>query len=212
MRACDILNELGDSTYPGYPAVNDDDYIEYHTEGGPTVYLNKSGFSDITIEFTVKGRSDITGSGNAFKILSTVGQVISKYLPNMVDEHTNTVSFTADNREDSRVSLYRNRVVPRISNILGADWRYEEVQEPTATKFQWVNARAELDETQLDLFKEPPRVFYVLINGKLWRKSGKPVEFDSFASADKAVVSIINNYGKAAQVVDPRRWPGVINT
>jgi hypothetical protein len=45
--------------------------------------------------------------------------------------------------------------------------------------------------------------YNILINGKIWKKRGesKPVVFDSFISAKKAVRTIITKYNKTAQVV-----------
>ena len=62
---------------------------------------------------------------------------------------------------------------------------------------------------QLDLFDTPDRPYMVLINGKLWRKNGVPVEFPNYLRASKAAETIFMKYGKMAQVADPRRWPDI---
>ena len=43
--------------------------------------------------------------------------------------------------------------------------------------------------------------FNILVNGRLWKKNGKPVVFKSFSAADKAVTTISLKYNKTAQVV-----------
>ena len=43
--------------------------------------------------------------------------------------------------------------------------------------------------------------FNVLVNGDVWKRDGKAVEFDSEKSARKAARTIYEKYGKIAQVV-----------
>ena len=46
-----------------------------------------------------------------------------------------------------------------------------------------------------------PLKFHVLINGKVWKKNGSPVEFTSHGKAATAATSIKNRYNKVTQVV-----------
>jgi hypothetical protein len=211
MRLHSLLIETGDNPYPGRATTIERDYIEYSSDGGVTVYFTRSQEGVVYISFTVNSQSHITGKGNQFRVCATVLAAIRRYLPTLARPTSSTqVGFSADAGEPSRIRLYRNRIAPMVTDLLGKGWEFSEVLENNEHQFVWTRAKA-VTETQLDMFNEP-RVFYVLINGKLWRKKGKPVVFDTYASADKAVLSIINNHGKAAQVVDSRRWPGVINT
>jgi hypothetical protein len=67
------------------------------------------------------------------------------------------------------------------------------------------NSLSQISESQGELFDK--KVYYVMINGKIWKRDGEPVEFTSFKSADQAALSIIQNHGKAAQVIDPTKYP-----
>lgn len=62
-----------------------------------------------------------------------------------------------------------------------------------------------LTEIQQDMFDKPKSPylgeFHVMINGKIWKKDGKPVSFATFDSATKSADSIMVRYQKATQVV-----------
>lgn len=73
------------------------------------------------------------------------------------------------------------------------------------SKSVWKRSSLKEDD-QLDLFADN-KTYHVMINGKLWKRDGKPVEFNGFDSAEKAVIAIIDKYGKPAQVIDPERYP-----
>lgn len=86
-----------------------------------TVRLTSRGIESLSIMFDRNGEFKISSTGDQFKILFTVLKIIEEHLPE-VSESVNTVLFTADNDEPSRVRLYQNRLVPVISRILGSGW------------------------------------------------------------------------------------------
>ena len=47
----------------------------------------------------------------------------------------------------------------------------------------------------------PSKKFHIMVNGQIWKKEGKPVEFSNRQAADKAVNTIVSKYNKTAQVV-----------
>lgn len=46
-----------------------------------------------------------------------------------------------------------------------------------------------------------PQMFHVLVNGKVWKKEGQPVEFTDQGKAAKAATTISNRYNKVTQVI-----------
>lgn len=62
-----------------------------------------------------------------------------------------------------------------------------------------------LYEIQQSLFQEPKQAYlgkyYVMINGKIWKRDGKPIEFDTQPLAQKSADTIMSRYQKATQVV-----------
>lgn len=49
--------------------------------------------------------------------------------------------------------------------------------------------------------KPKPQKFYVMINGKIWKKDGKPVDFTSHEAAKRTADTITARYNKVTQVV-----------
>lgn len=68
-----------------------------------------------------------TGTGDQFKILLTILSIIQSHLSELVTE-SNKVTFSADLSEPSRVKLYKNRLSPIITSILGSEWDGPEIQ------------------------------------------------------------------------------------
>lgn len=62
-----------------------------------------------------------------------------------------------------------------------------------------------LTEIQQPLFPEPKKQhlgnWWVLINGKVWKRDGKPIEFDTQGKAQSAADTITARYQKVTQVV-----------
>jgi len=87
-------------------------------------------YNDITVEVDFKldgwNNSYITGGGDAVKILSAVRHIVAQELPRLLKKipRLKQVRFRSYAEAGSRVSLYKNRAVPFVSQILGPDWRY----------------------------------------------------------------------------------------
>lgn len=87
-------------------------------------------YNDLTVEvdFKVDGwnNNDITGGGDAVKILSAVRHIVAQELPRLLKKipRLKQVRFRSYAEAGSRVNLYRNRAVPFVSQLLGPDWRY----------------------------------------------------------------------------------------
>ena len=123
MLVNEILTELKDNPEPFSVVSMDNDYAEIAADSiGLTLYLARSlgpgGENDmITLEFSVNGKYNITGKGNAFKILSTVMAMIRQQLPRFMKRTDKYVAFTSEAYEPSRTSLYR-RATPQITGLL----------------------------------------------------------------------------------------------
>lgn len=76
-----------------------------------------------SLSFSRDGAYEVTNQGDQFRVLYTVMEVIKTVLPiaNKAEE-LDQLEFTADVDEPSRVKLYKNKVVPMISEILGSEW------------------------------------------------------------------------------------------
>lgn len=86
------------------------------------VYIKKE--KQLLINFSKNDQHKLTGQGDQFRILFTVMDFYQKALPKMIEKFpTNSVTFSADASEPSRVKLYRKRAVPEFSKILGNEWR-----------------------------------------------------------------------------------------
>ena len=85
-------------------------------------------YNCVEIDFKVDGwvNSYITGGGDAVLILSAVRHLVEQELPKLLKKipRLKQVRFRSYAEASSRVSLYRNRAVPFVSQILGPDWRY----------------------------------------------------------------------------------------
>lgn len=153
------LQELFDFSYP-YRLVVDNYYLSFD-------YWEKKYEADtkigklhvlfmikktIIIEFSIEGAYDITGlaNGEQFKILSTVWKIISNELPKFIDDTINSIKFTAEHDEPSRVSLYR-KVVPKITALLGSEWRDSEDEDEDSVIFLWQRSQS-TNQTLIELF------------------------------------------------------------
>jgi len=126
VRAAEILVELGNAPASFEVEVNDYSYGSvYHSESkelGLDLYLSRE-ISGIIIEFAVHGRYDISKTGNAIKVFSTVKDMLIRALNDFLEPEDEYIKFSADSSEPSRVKLYW-RMVPEISEILGPEWKY----------------------------------------------------------------------------------------
>lgn len=92
--------------------------------------------AEAEISFTRNGRVKASGTGDQFRILITVQDVIQKYLNKVADEAAELL-FTADADEPSRVKLYTNRVVPLVSQILGSGWTKPQIRHADEVVYVW---------------------------------------------------------------------------
>jgi hypothetical protein len=74
--------------------------------------------------------------------------------------------------------------------------KIEEIKEG-----YWKNIDIQNQENKL----KPREKFHVMVNGHIWKRDGKPVEFNSRESASKTADTITARYNKATQVVTAKK-------
>lgn len=152
MRAKEIINELGNASYPygetfpGVFSVALPDGKELTVSILPdTLFENRKFIRGLTIEFALDGKFALTSTGDQFRILATVMAIVRTHLPKLAaPADVEFVRFTADSDEPSRVSLYR-RAAPKIGQILQAmpaQWRFLE-RTGRAVEFMWYKEDAQ---------------------------------------------------------------------
>lgn len=117
--------------YP-YEFKDEDDFASsasFKTEDGSNVQVKFSFWDNPEcweIDFNRDGKHELTKGGDALKILSTVIEIIKKFLSN---EKPKFFSFSANKKEESRVALY-DRLAKRIlpgSNYVDGTNRLDEI-------------------------------------------------------------------------------------
>lgn len=110
------------------------------------VVISGAKGEDVEIAFTRNGRVKVSGTGDQFRILMTVKEIIEKCLSQVAKDATE-ILFTADADEPSRVKLYTKRVVPLVSNILGSDWSGPEIHPSDEVVYVWKRKEEQNSET-----------------------------------------------------------------
>lgn len=153
------LSELFNFSYP-YTMIADKKYMlsgkikQYvaDTQAGELgVNFLINPIDTISISFTVDGNFDITGlgQGEQFRIFGTVVEIIKNHLPNLIDNRTKKITFSADRDEVSRVSLYK-KLAPKLTQILGNEWEFKEKLHGIDYAFIWTRTESS-DEILLEL-------------------------------------------------------------
>lgn len=133
------LFELSNTSYPyrfiEHPSYGQEAY-EFVTVTGFKYYVffQEYGNTVIQIEFeldnppaTHKSRIKVTGTGDQFKILSTIKEIINHHLSSIDLNKTEQILFDSDLAEPSRIKLY-DKFVPIMLSILGPSWLFDHDQ------------------------------------------------------------------------------------
>ena len=108
-----FYSELFDKPYSYRYSVNDRDLTEvaFTTDEGKRVsvkiivYDNRDRPENAEVIFFVDGRRDMTGGGDAFRILATVIEIMAEYMDKYQD--VMEIQFRSYEYESSRMSLYQ---------------------------------------------------------------------------------------------------------
>lgn len=202
MILAELLTETGNNPAPfAYIPTGDSDYAEIAARDiGLSVHFTRVFDTTETyrvyIEFSVNGRMDVTGGGNAVKILSTVNAILIEYLHKFLRPKDSSVSFLADRIERSRIKLY-DRLVPTVSRILGSNWVYSEDLDggllgSPVKDYAWLKKTEQLKEvavastwiTELVYSRPKKELTMTLNNGKQYSIPGiSRQSFDRWKSA-----------------------------
>jgi endonuclease IV len=79
-------------------------------------YTDEYGKRYSNLYFDTGGSTDITGSGDAFRVFATILEIVKNAEPIIKD--TSYLEFAADNTEISRVSLYKV-MAKKLQKVLG---------------------------------------------------------------------------------------------
>lgn len=110
MKSSEFITELFNQTAPYYWAewaTKEAGYMRAEFEVDELKYI--VNFIDLDrknsweVNFSAKGNYDLTGTGNAFIVFSTVGKILKEWI---LKEHPRLFVFSADAKEPSRVKLY----------------------------------------------------------------------------------------------------------
>lgn len=161
-KNANIINELGDFSYQvDYSTEQKSKNEIWHRCKANTPlglldvvfeqHIYKEDYTDpveyLTLRFTVNESDKLTRAAvhtnEQFKVLGTVWQIISTYLPKLINQHTAVISFSSAN-ESSRISLY-NKIAKKINRLLGTNWESSSGVDNGRTFFQWYNLLADQD-------------------------------------------------------------------
>ena len=139
----------------------------------------------ISISFTVDGNFDITGlgQGEQFRIFGTVVEIIKNHLPNLIDNRTKKITFSADRDEVSRVSLYK-KLAPKLTQILGDEWEFKEKLHGIDYAFIWTRKETD-DEILLELGN-----FSYPVDSKIEKISDEKILYHHFSNTPLGLLKI----------------------
>ena len=179
------LCELFNFSYP-YTMIADKKYIlggkiqQYAADtqiGNLEVNFLINPIDTISISFTINSDFDITGlgKGEQFRIFSTVINIVKKHLPDLINNRTKKIAFSADNDEVSRVSLYK-KLAPKLTQILGDEWELKEQLQGIDYSFTWTKKETRNQELfELGNFSYP-------INPKVEKISDNDILYHYFSN------------------------------
>lgn len=126
------LFELADTPYPyqkiPHPLMGNDAY-EFITSTGLKYYVMFHIYADTTIDIEFEAgehqngsKIGITGTGDQFKIFSTIKFIVANYFNSLDLNKFKFISFSAI--EPSRIKLY-DKFIPIIQKMLGPSWEFK---------------------------------------------------------------------------------------
>lgn len=131
------LFELSNTFYPYEKSSKHqygDDVYEFLSSNGLKYVVIFQIYSQTTIgiEFELventitysRSKVGISGTGDQFKILATIKNIIEHHLASIDLSKIDQILFTSDPNESSRVKVY-DKFVPIMLKILGPNWKFD---------------------------------------------------------------------------------------
>lgn len=142
-----VVEEALDNPYPYQWSEKDGGYIFFPDPKNQSILYTVLMLEDpeytpslsIMFHYTdenknIQGTADMTGTGNAFRVMSTVLKIVYDYL----DKHSNKykmIRFTANNSDHGRQTLYK-RLAHQLKNKLGPSWELDVFRTRHDTTFE----------------------------------------------------------------------------
>jgi len=83
----------------------------------------------------IQGTTDMTGTGNAFRIMATVIKIVNNYIDSYGPNKYNIIEFTAKLTDHGKVSLYK-RLAQQLKNKLGPNWELDTFRNSYQVAFE----------------------------------------------------------------------------
>lgn len=138
---CVPIKESLDNPYPYHYSQRDGGYIFFPNPQNDkvlyTVYMLRDPDYDQRLEimFTytdedkdIQGTADMTGTGDAFRVMATVKKIVFEGIHDIGIEKLNIIKFTAKSADSGKVALYK-RLANQFQQYLGPKWDLDVLRD-----------------------------------------------------------------------------------
>jgi hypothetical protein len=142
-----IISEALDSPYPYQMSKRDGGYIFFPDPNNQSILYTVLMLEDpdytsrLTIMFhytdenkNIQGTPDMTGTGNAFRVMATILKIVNDYLSKNSEKY-NIINFSAKSVDHGRVNLYK-RLAQQLKNKLGSQWDLDTFRNSYQVEFE----------------------------------------------------------------------------
>jgi hypothetical protein len=142
-----LLSEALDNPYPYEYSERDGGYIFFPDPNNQDILYTVLVLEDpeypqrLTIMFHytdeakgIQGTADMTGTGNAFRVMATVMKIVNEHLDNTSDKY-NIILFTAKASDHGKTVLYK-RLAQQLKNRLGSSWELDIFRDKHEVTFE----------------------------------------------------------------------------
>lgn len=143
-----VVEEALDNPYPFKYSEQNDGYVFYPDVNNQRVFFTVVMENDpeypqrlkIMFHYTDKdkgfdGTADMTGLGNAFRIMATVKDVVLKHIGSYGPNKYNIIEFSAKSDDHGKVVLYK-RLAQLLKDKMGSQWDLEVFRDKTQVIFE----------------------------------------------------------------------------
>jgi hypothetical protein len=133
----EIISEALDNPYPFKWSEKDGGFVFFPDPNNQKVLYTVMTLEDpeypqrlnILFHYTdedknIQGTTDMTGTGNAFRIMATVVKIVNFYLDSYGPNKYNIIEFSAKSADHGKVVLYK-RLAQQLKNQLGPKWELD---------------------------------------------------------------------------------------
>jgi hypothetical protein len=142
-----IISEALDSPYPYQYSERDGGYVFFPDPNNQSILYTVLVLEDpdypkrldIMFHYTdedknIQGTADMTGTGNAFRVMATVLKIVNEYLDQHASKY-NIIKFSAKSTDHGKVSLYK-RLAQQLKNKLGSQWELDTFRDKYQVVFE----------------------------------------------------------------------------